>query len=107
MSNASEHFIQDAEKKAFDKEHRRKINFNMGKYESAVKLGAYQLLSHAANLGDTRTTVTHPSSTTHSKLTEEDRVSVGILPGLIRVSVGLEHIDDIKQDIEQALQASL
>jgi O-succinylhomoserine sulfhydrylase len=69
-------------------------------------INALKLLSHAANLGDTRTIVTHPASTTHSKLTEEDRVSVGILPGLIRVSVGLEHIDDIKQDIEQALQAS-
>ena len=70
-------------------------------------INSLQLLSHAANLGDTRTTVTHPSSTTHSKLSEEDRVSVGIMPGLIRVSVGLEHIDDIKQDIEQALKASL
>jgi O-succinylhomoserine sulfhydrylase len=69
-------------------------------------INALQLLSHAANLGDTRTIVTHPASTTHSKLTEEDRVSVGILPGLIRVSVGLEHIDDIKKDLEQALQAS-
>lgn len=46
MSTASEHFIHDAEKKAFDKEHRRKINFNMGKYESAVKLGSYQFVDH-------------------------------------------------------------
>jgi O-succinylhomoserine sulfhydrylase len=69
-------------------------------------INALKLLSHAANLGDTRTIITHPASTTHSKLAEEDRVSVGILPGLIRVSVGLEHIDDIKQDIEQALLAS-
>ncbi len=70
-------------------------------------INSLQLLSHAANLGDTRTIITHPASTTHSKLTEEDRVSVGILPGLIRVSVGLEHIDDIKKDIEQALKNSL
>ena len=69
-------------------------------------INALKLLSHAANLGDTKTIITHPASTTHSKLTEEDRVSVGILPGLIRVSVGLEHIEDIKQDIEQALSAS-
>ena len=69
-------------------------------------INALKLLSHAANLGDTKTIITHPASTTHSKLTEEDRVSVGILPGLIRVSVGLEHIEDIKQDIEQALIAS-
>ena len=70
-------------------------------------INALKLLSHAANLGDTKTIITHPESTTHSKLTEEDRVSVGILPGLIRVSVGLEHIEDIKQDIEQALKESL
>lgn len=69
-------------------------------------INALQLLSHAANLGDTRTIITHPASTTHSKLTEADRVSVGILPGLIRVSVGLEHIDDITKDIEQALKNS-
>jgi O-succinylhomoserine sulfhydrylase len=69
-------------------------------------INSLQLSSHCANLGDTRTIITHPASTTHSKLSEADRESVGILPGLIRVSVGLEHIDDIKQDIEQALKAS-
>ena len=62
--------------------------------------------SHTANLGDTRTIATHPASTTHSKLSEEERKAVGILPGLIRVSVGLEHIDDIVEDIEQALKKS-
>lgn len=62
-----------------------------------------QFISMTANLGDTRTIATHPASTTHSKLTEEERQEVGILPGLIRVSVGLEHIDDIIADIEQAL----
>ncbi len=56
-----------------------------------------------ANLGDTRTTVTHPASTTHSSLSEAERLALGITPGLIRVSVGLEHIDDIIADIEQAL----
>jgi O-succinylhomoserine sulfhydrylase len=64
------------------------------------------MASHTANLGDTRTIVTHPASTTHSKLTDEDRASVGILPGLIRISVGLEHIDDIIEEIEQALEKS-
>jgi O-succinylhomoserine sulfhydrylase len=58
-----------------------------------------------ANLGDTRTTVTHPAGTTHSGLTEEERRAVDITPGLIRVSVGLEHIDDINADIAQALMA--
>lgn len=69
-------------------------------------LNATSLASHTANLGDTRTIVTHPASTTHSKLTDEDRASVGILPGTIRVSVGLEHIDDIISEIEQALKKS-
>ncbi len=60
-------------------------------------------LSLSANLGDTRTIVTHPASTTHSKLTEEQRLMVGITPGLIRVSVGLEDKDDILDEITQAL----
>lgn len=69
-------------------------------------LDSTSLSSHTANLGDSRTIVTHPASTTHSKLTDEDRASVGILPGLIRVSVGLEHIDDIIKELEQALEKS-
>lgn len=62
-----------------------------------------ELLSLSANLGDSRSIVTHPASTTHSKLTTEEREAVGISDGMVRVSVGLEHIDDIKADIEQAL----
>lgn len=69
-------------------------------------LDSVELLSHSPNLGDTRTIVTHPASTTHSKLTEDERRQVGIVPGLIRVSVGLEHPDDIAEDIEQALRRS-
>ncbi|MCU0430045.1 MAG: aminotransferase class I/II-fold pyridoxal phosphate-dependent enzyme [Cytophagaceae bacterium] len=69
-------------------------------------LNALEMASHTANLGDCRTIATHPASTTHSKLSEEDRLSVGILPGLIRVSVGLEHIEDIVSEIENALQKS-
>ncbi|MCB0645408.1 MAG: aminotransferase class I/II-fold pyridoxal phosphate-dependent enzyme [Saprospiraceae bacterium] len=61
------------------------------------------MLSMSANLGDTRSIITHPASTTHSKLTEEQRKLVGINASLIRVSVGLEHIDDIIADVEQAL----
>ena len=56
-----------------------------------------------ANLGDTRSIASHPASTTHSKLTEGERLSVGITPGLIRVSVGLEYADDIINDLNQAL----
>lgn len=70
-------------------------------------LNAIEMCSLTANLGDSRTIVTHPSSTTHAKLTEEERQLVGISPELIRVSVGLEHIDDIVKDIEQALNASV
>lgn len=69
-------------------------------------LNATEMSSHTANLGDSRTIVTHPASTTHSKLTDEDRAAVGILPGLIRISVGLEHIDDIIAEMEQALEKS-
>jgi O-succinylhomoserine sulfhydrylase len=69
-------------------------------------LDQIQLASLTANLGDTRTIVTHPASTTHARLSEADRAQVGILPGLIRVSVGLEHIDDVIKDLEQALVRS-
>lgn len=67
-------------------------------------LNRLKLLSLTANLGDTRSIATHPASTTHSKLTEDDRLKVGITPGLIRISVGLEHVEDIWEDIEQALK---
>ena len=66
-------------------------------------LDAVQMVSHSANLGDTRTIVTHPASTTHSRLTPAERAAVGITDGLIRVSVGLEHVGDIIADLEQAL----
>lgn len=69
-------------------------------------LNSLKMISHSANLGDTRTIATHPASTTHSKLTEQERQAVGILPSLIRISLGLEHFNDIKNDIEQAIRAS-
>ena len=64
---------------------------------------AIKLLSLSANLGDSRSIITHPASTTHSKLSNEDRLAVGITDGSVRISVGLEHIEDIIQDIDQAL----
>jgi O-succinylhomoserine sulfhydrylase len=67
-------------------------------------LDSLQMLSLTANLGDTRSIASHPASTTHAKLTEEERRSVNITPGLIRISVGLEHVDDILNDILQALE---
>jgi O-succinylhomoserine sulfhydrylase len=66
-------------------------------------LNNLKLLSLTANLGDSRSIASHPSSTTHRKLTEEERMQLGITPGLIRISVGLEHIDDISADILQSL----
>jgi O-succinylhomoserine sulfhydrylase len=70
-------------------------------------LNSLKMLSHSANLGDTRSIATHPASTTHSKLTDAERMAVGITPGLIRVSVGLENVQDIINDIEQAIKNSL
>lgn len=67
-------------------------------------LNNIQMCSLTANLGDSRTIVTHPASTTHAKLSAEEQQKVDISPELIRVSVGLEHIDDIREDINQALQ---
>jgi O-succinylhomoserine sulfhydrylase len=69
-------------------------------------LDGLELLSHSPNLGDTRTIVTHPASTTHSRLTEEERGRVAITPGLVRISVGLEHPGDIIADLEGALEAT-
>lgn len=66
-------------------------------------LDRIKLCSLSANLGDSRTIVTHPSSTTHSKLSTEDRLEVGITDGLVRCSVGLEFVDDIIEDLNQAL----
>lgn len=65
-------------------------------------LNKIKMCSLSANLGDTRTIVTHPASTTHSKLSEQERNQVGITAGLVRCSVGLEHIDDIINDLKQA-----
>ncbi len=63
-----------------------------------------QMIKISPNLGDVRSIATHPASSTHCKLSEEERLSVGITPGLIRISIGLEHKDDILNDIEQALK---
>lgn len=74
-----------------------------GTAESMRFLNNIRLCSLSSNLGDTRTILTHPTTTTHSKLTEEERLAVGITPGLVRISVGLEHIEDISTDILNAL----
>ena len=78
-----------------------------GKKQGVKFLDALQMCTRTANLGDSRTIATHPSSTTHAKLTEEERLATGITPGLVRISAGLENIEDIIGDIEQALNRSL
>lgn len=82
------------------------ITFDLkGGVEAGRKfLNALQMLSMTNNLGDSRTIASHPASTTHSKLAEAERAAVGITPGLVRLSVGLEHPDDILADILQALE---
>ncbi len=80
------------------------VAFDIGSYEKAKTfLDKLQMLSLSANLGDTRTIATHPASTTHSKLTEEERAMVNITPGMVRIAVGLENIDEIIEDVDQAL----
>ena len=69
-------------------------------------IDAIKMISISSNLGDARSIITHPASTTHSKLSEAERLAVGITPGLIRLSVGLEHVNDIVSDVDQALALS-
>lgn len=84
------------------------LTLRLADYEAARRfIDALQLCSHSPNLGDARTIVTHPASTTHSKLTEEERRRVGISPGLVRISAGLEHVSDLAVDLSQALDAAL
>jgi len=62
-----------------------------------------QFMSHQVNIGDTRTLISHPASTTHRQFDEAQRLAAGVPPDMVRISVGLEHIDDILWDIDQAL----
>ena len=84
------------------------ISFELeGGYERCIRfIDAIEMFSVTPNLGDTRTAITHPASTTHSKLSEEEQNAVGITKALVRMSVGLEHIEDMIDDIEQALKKS-
>jgi O-acetylhomoserine (thiol)-lyase len=75
-----------------------------GGSEAADKVvGSLKLIYHLANVGDARTLIIHPATTTHQQLTEQEQRSAGVEPGLLRVSLGIEHIDDIKNDLQQAL----
>ncbi|MCF2444653.1 O-acetylhomoserine aminocarboxypropyltransferase/cysteine synthase [Dyadobacter sp. CY345] len=76
-----------------------------GKEAADRFVNSVKLTSHLANVGDSKTLIIHPASTTHSQLSEAAQVSAGVAPGLLRLSVGIEHIDDIKADLQQAFEA--
>jgi O-acetylhomoserine (thiol)-lyase len=77
-----------------------------GGYEAGKRfIDHTHLASHLANVGDAKTLVIHPASTTHQQLNDEEQRSAGVTPDLVRISTGIEHIDDIKEDLDQALQA--
>lgn len=74
-----------------------------GAEAGAKVIEAFKLFSHLANVGDAKSLAIHPATTTHSQLTGEQQLAGGISPELVRLSIGIEHIDDILEDLEQAL----
>src|SRR5678810_319899 len=80
------------------------LNFGVrgGKENASKFIDSLKLVSHLANVGDAKTLAIHPASTTHEQLSADEQVSAGVLPNLIRISVGTEHIEDIKEDFDQA-----
>ena len=77
-----------------------------GGYEAGKRfIDHTKLLSHLANVGDAKSLIIHPASTTHQQLNEEEQLSSGVTPDLVRISVGIEHIEDIKEDLDQAFEA--
>ena len=77
------------------------------KSKAAKLVEHFELVSHLANVGDAKTLIIQPSTTTHAQLSKEAQITAGVEPGLFRVSVGLEHIDDIIYDFEQAFRQVL
>jgi len=77
-----------------------------GKAAGAKLIDNLKLFSHLANVGDVRTLVIHPASTTHQQLSDQEQLATGVKPDMIRISVGIEHIDDIIADLKNALAAS-
>lgn len=73
-----------------------------GKEAGDKVINSLKLISHLANVGDTKTLIIHPASTTHEQLTEVEQAAAGVVPGLLRLSAGIEHIEDIKADLEQS-----
>ena len=83
------------------------LSFNLkGTKEDTVKvLESLKLVSHLANVGDAKTLIIQPSATTHQQLSEQEQLNAGITPTMLRVSVGIEHIDDIIEDFNQAINS--
>ena len=78
-----------------------------GGVESGKKfIESLKMFYHVANIGDARSLAIHPATTTHSQLTEEELLAAGVTPGYVRLSIGIEHPDDIIADLDQALKAS-
>ncbi|MFM6971786.1 MAG: PLP-dependent transferase, partial [Rhodoluna sp.] len=77
-----------------------------GVQAGAKFVDALELFSHVANIGDVRSLVIHPASTTHSQLTPEQQLTSGVTPGLVRLSVGLESVDDLIADLDGAFSAA-
>jgi O-acetylhomoserine (thiol)-lyase len=75
-----------------------------GKEAGDAFVNKLKLVSHLANVGDAKTLIIHPATTTHEQLSEEEKIAAGVQPGLLRISLGIEHIDDIKADLEQAFK---
>lgn len=98
----------DLSKKYFPKGDVSIFSFEIkGGYDAAIKfIDSLQLHSHLANVGDAKSLAIHPASTTHSQLSEEDLKAGSVTPDLVRLSVGLEHVDDILWDLDQALAAA-
>jgi O-acetylhomoserine (thiol)-lyase len=77
-----------------------------GKAAGIKFINAVKLASHLANIGDAKTLVIHPASTTHQQLTEEEQLATGVTPEFVRLCVGIEDVEDIKEDLDQALRAA-
>ncbi|WP_263622033.1 PLP-dependent transferase [Priestia flexa] len=78
----------------------------IGKKAGQKLFDSVQLFSHLANVGDSKSLIIHPASTTHQQLTLEEQIASGVTPGLIRLSIGTEAIDDIIDDLKQAIELS-
>ena len=98
----------DRAKKYMEKGHGALVGFELKDGVDAGKkfIDSLKLFYHVANIGDARSLAIHPSSTTHSQLSEDEKLAAGVTPGYIRLSIGIEHIDDLLEDLEQALNNS-